>query len=171
MILRKILFFTTLLFFFSNNIYAYANDKIAYIDVDFILNNSILGKTILNNLKNLSKKNIDKITLLENELKKENSEITKIKNIISSEEFNDRAKLLKDKINKYKSLKDKLSNEMNNNKKIGIKNFFEKVNPIIEDYMDNKSIDIIIEKKNIFIARSDYDITNDILNLINLKLK
>ncbi len=33
--------------------------------------------------------------------------------------------------------------------------------------MNDKNIDIIIDKKNIFIARSDYDITTDILELIN----
>ena len=33
--------------------------------------------------------------------------------------------------------------------------------------MKEKDIDIIVDKKNIFIARSDYDITSDIIELIN----
>ena len=33
--------------------------------------------------------------------------------------------------------------------------------------MNQKSITILMEKKNIFIGKSEYDITNNILELIN----
>jgi len=33
------------------------------------------------------------------------------------------------------------------------------------------SIDVVIDKKNIFIAKSEHDITKDILELINKKIK
>ena len=35
--------------------------------------------------------------------------------------------------------------------------------------MEKKSIDIIIEKKNIFIGKNTHDITNEILEIINSK--
>jgi len=37
--------------------------------------------------------------------------------------------------------------------------------------MKKNSIDIIIDKKNIFMAKSNNDITNDILEIINTKIK
>ena len=37
--------------------------------------------------------------------------------------------------------------------------------------MNENSIDIIIDKKNIFVARSDYDITTDIIDLIDKEFK
>ena len=49
--------------------------------------------------------------------------------------------------------------------------FFEKINPLIQAYMDNNSIKLLIEKKNIFIGRSSDDITGDILEIINNEFK
>lgn len=157
--------------FFFNNVLANENKKIVYINVDFILNNSILGKNILNDLKKINNKNLENISNTEKELKKENDEIAKVKNIISKEEFENRINDLKKKIDNFNSLKDKLSTELNQLRQKEIKNFFKKINPLIQVYMDENFIDIIIDKKNIFIARSDYDITTDIINLIDNEFK
>ncbi len=46
-----------------------------------------------------------------------------------------------------------------------------KINPIIKNYMDQNSIDMIIDKKNIYIAKKNFDITNDILELVNKEIK
>ena len=48
--------------------------------------------------------------------------------------------------------------------------FFQKITPIIENYMADNSINLLLEKKNIFIGKSNIDITDDILILINNKL-
>ena len=61
MTLRKLLILITTLFFFSNFALAYANENIRYINVDEILNNSDLGKVIINKLKKQNEANIDKI--------------------------------------------------------------------------------------------------------------
>ena len=37
--------------------------------------------------------------------------------------------------------------------------------------MKNKSIDILIEKKNVYIVKSNYEITNDVINNININIK
>tara|TARA_X000001036_G_scaffold75237_1_gene66811 strand:- start:766 stop:1275 length:510 start_codon:yes stop_codon:yes gene_type:complete len=165
--LRKLLILITTLFFFSNFALAYANENIRYINVDEILNNSDLGKVIINKLKKQNEANIDKIKTIENEIKKENEELAKVKNIITEEEFNKKLVVLKKKIDDFNILKNKLSNELNEFKKKEIKLFFEKINPIVEKYMEQNSIALILDKKNIFVARSDYDMTKELLDLIN----
>jgi hypothetical protein len=45
------------------------------------------------------------------------------------------------------------------------------INPIIQKYMNDQSIDILLDKKNIFIAKDSYDITQKIINLINKGIK
>ena len=45
------------------------------------------------------------------------------------------------------------------------------INPIITEYMQNNSISIIFDKKNIYIANKNYDISNNLIELINKKLK
>ena len=42
---------------------------------------------------------------------------------------------------------------------------------LVQNYVEKKSIDILIDKKSIFIGKSSYDVTNDILNLINENIK
>ena len=45
------------------------------------------------------------------------------------------------------------------------------INPIIKEYMQKNSISIIIDKKNIYIADKNYDISNNLIELINKKIK
>jgi len=165
--LRKLLTLITTFFFFFNFTVAYTNENIGYINVDEILNNSDLGKVIINKLKKQNDVNIDKIKTIEQEIKKENEELTKLKNIITEDEFNKKLVVLKKKIDDFNILKNKLSNELNEFKKEEVKLFFEKINPIIEKYMEQNSIALILDKKNIFVARSDYDMTKELLDLIN----
>jgi Skp family chaperone for outer membrane proteins len=44
-------------------------------------------------------------------------------------------------------------------------------NPLIESIMESNSIDILIEKKNVFIAKSNTDITNVVIDEINKNIK
>ena len=167
MTLRKFLILITVLFFSFNLTIASANENIRYINVDEILNNSDLGKIIIDKLKKQNDINLDKIKTKENEIKKENEELTKLKNIITEEEFSKKLIILKKKIDDFNILKKELSDELNEYKKKEIKLFFEKINPIIEKYMEQNSIALILDKKNIFVARSDYDMTKELLDLIN----
>ena len=45
--------------------------------------------------------------------------------------------------------------------------FLKKINPLLQDYMKNNSIDIVLEKKQIFIGNSSIDISDNIIELIN----
>ncbi len=44
------------------------------------------------------------------------------------------------------------------------------INPIISDYVEKNSINLVIDKNNILIGKKSYDITQDILELVNKKL-
>jgi Skp family chaperone for outer membrane proteins len=45
------------------------------------------------------------------------------------------------------------------------------INPIIEKYMSDNSIYMVIDKKNVFIASKDYDITDNLIELIDNQIK
>ena len=45
------------------------------------------------------------------------------------------------------------------------------LNPIIKDYMNEKKIRMVVDKKSLLLADEKLDITNDIINLLNKKLK
>ena len=49
--------------------------------------------------------------------------------------------------------------------------FLNEINPIIKQYMTDNQISIIIDKKNIYIADKKFDFTNNLIELINKKIK
>ena len=49
--------------------------------------------------------------------------------------------------------------------------FIKEISPIIEEYMKENLISLLIDKNSIFIANKKYDITDEIVELIDEKLK
>ena len=45
------------------------------------------------------------------------------------------------------------------------------LNPIISEYMQEKKIRMVVDKKSILLADQNLDITKEIMNLLNKKLK
>jgi Skp family chaperone for outer membrane proteins len=164
-------FFFILIFIFLSVNFLKAEEKVSYIDIDKILINTVAGKEILNLLKKEEESKINEFKLIENDLKNEENKILAKKNLISKEEINKDLKLLQDKFQKYNKVKleeiDALKNKRNRN----IINFINQINPIIEKYMTDNSIYMLIDKKNVFIASKDYDITKNLIELIDNQIK
>ena len=156
-----------LFFLLISTTYANSSDKVSFIDIDFILKNSNFGKSILNEIENLNKKNIDELKNKKKELKKKEEEIKSKKKILSEEEFKKEVDLLKEKIKKYRIYKDELVKDFNQNKNKKLNLFFKEVNPIIQKFMDKNSIDILLDRKNVFIGKKNSDITNQIIQELN----
>ena len=150
---------------------ALSNEKIAYLDIDFILSNSNKGMSIIKLLEKTNQDNITKLQEKEKILKKMESDIDKKKNILSEDEINDQILDLKNKIVAFRKEKQKIVSDFNNLKKKEITVLMNLINPIIKDYLKEKSISIVLDKKNILIGQKSYDITNDILEVVNTKLK
>ena len=159
-------FFFIFLTFNSN-----AQDSLYFLDIDKLINNSNLGKKILLKLKKINDQNLSRFENYEKDLKKEDEEINKIKNILSKDELNTKVSELKKKISVYRNEKNQILKEYNQLKNNELDNFFTIVTPYIEEYMEINSIKFIIDKKNIFIANANYDISDKLIEFINLKLK
>ena len=166
--LPKFIFVFFLYFFFNINT-AYSNTSTVFIDIDFILNNSILGKQILLDLEKLNKKNIDNIKEKENTLKIKRDKINSQKNILLKEKIEKEIVLLNEEFKKYNIEKNNLLNDFKNQKKQKLDNFLKKINPLIHEYMKKNSIDIILDQRQIFIGNTNKDITKKILTIVNQK--
>ena len=77
---------------------------------------------------------------------------------------------LKNKVSIFNSDKDKMINDLKTRQE-SISNFFVKVSPIIQSYMEENSISILLDRKNVFIGRINSDITKEIIERINNQLK
>ena len=148
-----------------------ADDRISYIDIDYILTNSISGKELLNALKKEEELKINKFKLNDDNFKNEEKKILAKKNLISEEELKKEMKILQVKFQKYKKEKIKEVDEFKIKRNKNILNFLNLINPIIEKYMADNSIYMLIDKKNVFIASKEYDITKSLIELIDNQIK
>ena len=157
--------FITFIVFKNNTLFA--NEKIAFIDLNYILKESVQGKKILDELNSINSKNLEKFRAEELELNKQQDEIQKLKNIISLEEYNKKLSSFQNKVDIYKEKKTKIINSFEETKDKELKIFFNKLNEIMNVYMQNNSINIILDKKNIIMANTQNDISKQILNIVN----
>ncbi len=159
--------FLILIFFFINVNIAKSDDRVAFIDLDLVLKNSNIGLTILKELDQINNNNIQKLQIKEKELKKNENEIKAKQNIISEQEFSKEVDLLRERLKKFRSLRDKIISDFELKKNASLKKFFIKINPIIQEYMEKNSIDILLDRKNVFIGKNKSDITNIIIDEVN----
>ena len=150
---------------------SFANDKIVYLDINYILTNSEKGKSIIKQLNEKNKNNILELEKKENILKSKEKDLEIKKNILSESELKKQIEDLKIQIIQFKKEKEKLVKEFNNYKKKELSSLMQDINPIISEYVKEKSIDLVLDKKNILIGKTSYDITQNILELVNTKLK
>ena len=164
----KKIFFTIFFLFFSTNILA--EDKIVYLDVNRLLNESEAGKYLNSELNKINNSNIEEFKKIENTIKSEEEKILKQKNILKTEEFNSKVDELRDKYKSYQDLKNNKNEEINKIRNDAGSKILKIVNEILSDYSTDKEISLIIEKKNIVIGKTQLDITDDILKLLNKKI-
>ena len=157
--------------FFLNISQAYSSEPIAYIDMDFIIKNSEIGKKTLNSINNLNEKNLNELKNNEKILKDLEKDIISKKNIISKEEFDKEVLFFKEKANKFKEDQSKMVEDFNNYKKKEFDGIISKISPIINAYMEKKSVKILLDSKNILIGRSNLNLTNEVIKEINEKIK
>ena len=146
---------------------SFSSEKVVFIDIDYLLNNSNLGKIIFKELEKVNKDNIELLETKEKKIKERKAKINQTKNISSEEKLKKDIKIFNEDVEKFRLEKEKLLTDFKVLKEQKLTNFLKKINPIIQNYMENNSIDIVLEKKQIFIGSGDKDITNDIMLLIN----
>ena len=168
-LLKKIFFILIFLSLSINSLKS--DDKVSYIDIDSVLKNSKAGNELLNIIKKEEELKINKFKLNDDNFKNEEKKILAKKNLISEDELRKEMKILQDKFQKYKKEKIKEIDEFKIKRNRNILNFLNLINPIIEKYMADNSIYMLIDKKNVFIASKEYDITKSLIELIDNQIK
>jgi outer membrane protein len=160
-----------LLFFLNLSNLLYASEKIAFIDINYIINNSNIGKKTLTKLEKVNEKNKKDLELLQKKIKKENDEIQKVKNVISKDELVKKIDTHKKNIKDFNDKRSNLSKSITELKKKQTFDIIKKISPIVQEYMEEKSIDVVLKNETLYISKSNYDITKEILDLVNKKIK
>ena len=163
--------FIVLFFLFVIPISSNAEQKMVFIDMEKLLTNSEAGSSILKQINISGNKKLENFKKIESELKIEENEILKQKNIISPEEIKKKILSHKKKINDYRNKRSKIINDI---KKIKIENtnkLLKMINPLLAKYAEDNSISLILQKKDIIIGKADLDITQIIIKIVNDNVK
>ena len=151
--------------------FSFAEKKIAFIDIDLIINNSEFGKKSFKTIDNNFKKENEKLLEIEKDLISKEKEILKQKNVLSEEELNNKLVDLKKKIKDFQRKKILINEKFNKMRLDKTNEMVQSLNKILSKYADENNISLVIQKKFIVIAKSGLDITSEILKIFNKENK
>ena len=160
-----------LFFFLISTKLLNAADKISILDIDSLLEKTNFGKKIILELNSINGQNLQSLKKIEAKIKTDQDNINKQKNLLSEDELNKKVKKLNTDIMAFQKKKKDLIKEFNIKKKNKLDEFFKMIIPEIETYVNDNNISLVIDKKNIFIANRKNNITEDIVKIIDEKLK
>ena len=158
-------------FFLIFSSIAYGQEKIVYLDINFLLTQSEVGKYVNSNLKKINDKNNEEFKKIEMNIKSSEEKLIKQKNILKKEDYENKISDLKNEFKSYQEQRKKKNAELTQLRNNAGTEILKYINEILTKYSKNKSISLIIEKKNVVIGKTDLDVTSDILSLLNKKVK
>lgn len=169
--MSKKFFFISFLIYFFNILPLQSDDKVTFLNLDAVLNNSKIGKTIVQQLSELKENNSKNFNIEREKIKKKEEDLIAKQNILSKEEFNSKLSDLKKEIDIFNKEKNIKIIDYEKLKKKELDNFIKRITPLIENYTVDNSISLVVNQKNIFIGNKKYDITRDIIDLVDNNLK
>ena len=161
----------SILIFLLVSVSSYSSERVVYLDVEKIMQNSNAGKSIIANLKSKRESSISKFKKKEKDIIEKEKKLISQKNVLSKEEFGKNIKDLRDEIIEFQKDRNKAFNEIAKLRVKASTNLLKKLNPILENYSKTNPISMVIQKKHIVIGKKEDDITKDILELVNQKVK
>ena len=164
--IKKIIFF---LIFLSLSTFAYAQTKVSFVDLNYLINESDPGKKITKLLVELRNKENKELKNIQEKLKKKENDFKSKNNILNDEERKKTINKLRSDFNDLNNLKNKKEKEFNQKKAEYINKLLAEVNKILVTYVNKNSIDIVIKKENLITGKKDLDITKFILEELNKK--
>ena len=162
---------TLIIIFLSLISVSFAENKIAFIDIDKIINESEFGKRTYKNIDVNFKEENEKLLEIEKKLVSKEQEILKQKNILSEDELNKKITKLKKEINDFQKKRKSINEKFNKIRLEKTNEMVQSLNEILSKYADDNNISLVIQKKFIVIAKTGLDITNEILKIFNKENK
>ena len=150
---------------------AYAENKIVYIDVQYILNNSEIGKYYKKKFSEIeiNEKNI--LQTKQKKIKETQDLINNQKNILAKDELDKKINQLNGLIKEYRKINNDIKKDLKIKRKNYTKEILSQLNPLLTSYAKENNINLIIEKKNILLGIKSLDVTENILNIFDKNTK
>ena len=159
---------SVIFFFFTYPVLS--EQKIAYINMDRVISISKSGSSILKQLTDLNNKNLNFLKNEEKKFKQKEKKLISQKNIITEVDFQKKVNELKSEIKNYNQNRNKIIADFNKLKLDNTNNLLKLINPILIKFSVDKEISIILKKKYLVVAKSELDITDDIIKIVNAEI-
>ena len=163
-----VLIFSFSLFFPINSSIA---AEVYFVDIKKILNESKAGKQAQNFLKKKFDNENKKFEKEGVALKKEETDLIAKKKLISKEEYVKNLNTLREKSVNFQKKRRKASNDWIKKKNEARAKLISALNPILQNYMKENKIEMIVDKKHVLLANSNLEITDKILEILNKEVK
>ena len=164
-------FLPLFLFFFIISSPAISEQKIVFIDMDRLVSASKPGSSIFRQLKDINNKNLNFLKIEEKKFKEKEKKLIAQKNIITEADYANKVEELKSEINNYNEDRNKMIKEFNRLKVENTNNLLKQINPIFTKYSTENEVSIILQKKNLILGKTELDITDEIIKIINDEIK
>ena len=148
-----------------------ADQKIVFVDMDRLVSVSKPGSSIFKQLKDINNKNLKFLQNEDKKFKEQEKKLIAQKNIITEDDFTNKVEKLKSEINDYNLDRKKMIEEFNKLKVENTNNLLKQINPILTKYSKENEISIILQKKDLIIGKTELDITDEIIKIINVEIK
>jgi len=141
-----------------------------FIDLSKVLNQSKAGAEFQNNLKKNIQNNSDNFKKIEDQIRKEEADLISQKKLISNDDYEQKVKLLREKVAKLQNEKNKFFSDTAKSRDDAKKILIETLNPILKKYMEDNNIRVVLDKQSIILADAKLELTNIIIDLLNKNL-
>ena len=144
-----------------------AEQKITYLDIKYVLNNSKAGKGAQDFLQKSFQENQKKFLDEENALKKKENDLLAQKTILTKEEYQKKSDDLRKKVIDYQSQRRTALEKITLQRAEARQKLLEKLDPIMKSYIKENDISLIIDRKNVLMGNTNLDITSIIVEKLN----
>ena len=142
-----------------------------FLDFKYILNNSQAGKQAQTTLKNKLDNGFKNLKEKEKKIQDEEKKIIQQKKVMAPEEYKKKVNELRSKVSSLQKERNSLLETIAKQRSKARNELLKNLNPIIKEYMQEKKIRMVIDKKSLLLADENLEITQEILKRLNKKLK
>ena len=165
--LRLILIF----FLFQNYALSNENLNLVIIDLDYVFKNSNAGKKISKNSINKKEALIKEKNKIEAKLEKQKNDIMSKRNVIDKKDFEEKVISHQNQVKEHQI---KINQDLKKVNDKFIKDNIElkkEIDKLLIEYSKENNIDLIVNKNSIVVSNTKIDMTMQILEIINNKIK
>lgn len=141
--------------------------ELAIVDIDYLIKVSKKGKNIQKDLKVKNDKVFEDFSLKEKKLKEREDNIKSKKNVLSESDYKKEVSKFTNDVKKYNIDKKKTIGALNKEKNQKIAELLKEINSILIEYSKKNDISTLLDKKNVIITKSENDITQKILKILD----